>query len=141
MVLQPCVNLAESHPLAAECCSVFLSALPISVMFVAFNRTPIKFGRNSSTQKSTTHTFRSANFTFLTTILNHGHSTAPSRAALTTANGSYAAATRYGSCKTRDDASAIPSNATPGTRIPSAERRPNIPAIHRKATITGSREP
>ena len=105
----------EPHPLAAKCCSISLSALPISVMFVAFNRTSNDFGRTFSVKKSTPYTLRPANFPFLVTLLNHGHGTAPSRAAHTTANGSHAAAARHGSCKTRDDASAVPSNATSRT--------------------------
>ena len=84
-------------------------------MFVAFIDLTINFGKIFSTQKSTIYTLRPANYPLLITLLNHGHGTAPNRAAHTTANGSYAAAARHGSCKTRDDASAIPSNATPGT--------------------------
>ena len=103
--------------------------------------TPNQFWQHFSYSREHNYTLPPANFPLLITLLDHGHGTASSRAAHTTANGSYAAAARHGSCKTRDDAPTVPSNATPGTRSPSAERRPNIPAIHRKATITGSREP
>ena len=105
------------HPGTSSARGQMLFRIPVSPTYLRscswpLMTLPISLGRTFCIQKNTAYTLRPAIFPFLIRLQHHVHGTAPSWATHTTANGSHAAAARHGSRKTRDDTSAIPSNAT-----------------------------